>query len=154
MFSKITGMLGKAWDAGKSLVKPLTGKISSGWDMLKNGAMKVGKFVGENHEAIGSVLSGVGNIIGNLRDSPLKQKLQQIEGGAQQANNMIYGGFNGMARPSNLKRTPFNNALKGNIAPAITNQTPTPAAPTPQAAAPAAPAAANNASYLRKGRII
>ena len=138
MFSKITGMLGKAWDAGKSLVKPLTGKISSGWDMLKNGAMKVGKFVGENHEAIGSVLSGVGNIIGNLRDSPLKQKLQQIEGGAQQANNMIYGGFNGMTRPSNLKRTQFNNALKGNVAPAITNQSPTPAAPTPQAAAPAA----------------
>ena len=138
MFSKITGMLGKAWDAGKSLVKPLTGKISSGWDMLKNGAMKVGKFVSDNHEAIGSVLSGVGNIIGNLRDSPLKQKLQQIEGGAQQANNMIYGGFNGMTRPSNLKRTQFNNALKGNVAPAITNQSPTPAAPTPQAAAPAA----------------
>ena len=140
MFSKISGLLGKAWDAGKSLVKPLTGKISSGWDMLKNGAMKVGKFVGENHEAIGSVLSGVGNIIGNLRDSPLKQKLQQAGEKAQQANNMIYGGFNGM-RPSNLKRTQFNNALKGNVAPAITNQTPTPAAPTPQAAAPAAPAA-------------
>ena len=76
-------MLGKAWDTGKSLVKPLTGKLASGWDMLKNGAMKVGKFVGENHEAIGSVLTGVGNIIGNLRDSPLKQKLQEANNAAQ-----------------------------------------------------------------------
>lgn len=141
MFSKISSMLGKAWDTGKSLVKPLTGKIASGWDMLKNGAMKAGKFVSDNHEAIGSILSGVGNIIGNLKDSPVKQKLQQLEGGAQQANNMIYGGFSNL-RPSNLKRTPFSNGLNNaNGPPAITNQSPTPAAPTPtptpQAAAPA-----------------
>ena len=135
-------MLGKAWDAGKGLVKPLTGKLSTGWDMLKNGATKVGQFVSNNHEAIGSILSGVGNIIGNLKDSPVKQKLQQIENGANQANNVIYGGFSNL-RPSNLKRTPFSNGLNNaHGPPAITNQSPTPAAPTPTpAAAPAAPPA-------------
>ena len=152
MFSKISSMLGKAWDTGKSLIKPMTGKIASGWDMLKNGAMKAGKFVSDNHEAIGSILSGVGNIIGNLRDSPVKQKLQQLEGGAQQANNMIYGGFSNL-RPSNLKRTPFSNGLNNaHGSPAITNQstTPTPAAPTPQAAAPTV----NSGSYLGRRNII
>ena len=126
-------MLGKAWDAGKGLVKPLTGKLASGWDMLKNGATKVGQFVSNNHEAIGSILSGVGNIIGNLKDSPVKQKLQQIENGANQANNVIYGGFSNL-RPSNLKRVPFSNGLNNaHGPPAITHQptTPTPAAPTP-----------------------
>ena len=145
-------MLGKAWDAGKGLVKPLTGKLSTGWDMLKNGATKVGQFVSNNHEAIGSILSGVGNIIGNLKDSPVKQKLQQIENGANQANNVIYGGFSNL-RPSNLKRVPFSNGLNNaHGPPAITHQstTPTPAAPTPQAAAPTV----NSGSYLGRRNII
>ena len=134
-------MLGTAWDTGKSLVKPLTGKLASGWDMLKNGAMKVGKFVGENHEAIGSVLTGVGNIIGNLRDSPLKQKLQEANNAAQTITDGISGRskFSNL-RPSNTQRKTFSNELSGNNTPkALPQPAPT---PTPQAAAPA-----NSASY-------
>ncbi len=140
MFSKITSMLGKAWDTGKSLVKPLTGKLASGWDMLKNGAMKVGKFVGENHEAIGSVLTGVGNIIGNLRDSPLKQKLQEANNAAQTITDGISGGgrFSNL-RPSNTQRKVFSNNLNGSNTPkALPQPAPQPAA-VPQATAPAAP---------------
>ncbi len=143
-------MLGKAWDAGKGLVKPLTGKLSTGWDMLKNGATKVGQFVSNNHEAIGSILSGVGNIIGNLKDSPVKQKLQQIENGANQANNVIYGGFSNL-RPSNLKRVPFSNGLNNAHGPPTTSHqptTPTPAAPTP------APAQATSSGRDRWSRRI
>ena len=143
-------MLGKAWDTGKSLVKPLTGKLASGWDMLKNGAMKVGKFVGENHEAIGSVLTGVGNIIGNLRDSPLKQKLQEANNAAQTITDGISGGgrFCNL-RPSNAQRKAFSNNLSGSNTPkALPQPAPTPAA-APQAAAPA-----NNASYLGRRNII
>ena len=136
-------MLGKAWDTGKSLVKPLTGKLASGWDMLKNGAMKVGKFVGENHEAIGSVLTGVGNIIGNLRDSPLKQKLQEANNAAQTINDGISGGgrFSNL-RPSNAQRKAFSNNLNGaNTPKALPQPAPTPQpAAVPQAAAPAASA--------------
>ena len=141
-------MLGKAWDTGKSLVKPLTGKLASGWDMLKNGAMKVGKFVGENHEAIGSVLTGVGNIIGNLRDSPLKQKLQEANNAAQTITDGISGrGKFSNLRPSNTQRKTFSNELSGANTP---KALPAPA-PTP-AAAPAAQA--NNASYLGRRNII
>ena len=148
MFSKITSMLGKAWDTGKSLVKPLTGKLASGWDMLKNGAMKVGKFVGENHEAIGSVLTGVGNIIGNLRDSPLKQKLQEANNAAQTITDGISGrGKFSNLRPSNTQRKTFANELSGANTPKALPQP----APTP-AAAPAAQA--NNASYLGRRNII
>lgn len=132
-------MLGKAWDTGKSLVKPLTGKLASGWDMLKNGAMKVGKFVGENHEAIGSVLTGVGNIIGNLRDSPLKQKLQEANNAAQTITDGLSGRskFSNL-RPSNTQRKTFSNDLSGaNTPKALPQPAPTPQpAAAPQAAAP------------------
>ena len=118
MFSKISGMLGKAWDFGSSLMKPLKNKVSNGWEMLKNGASKVGQFVSNNHEAIGSILSGVGNIIGNLKDSPIKQKLQEANEGAQQANNYVNDRFSNL-RPANTKRTPFSNGLsnRANVTP-------------------------------------
>ena len=134
MFSKISGMLGKAWDFGSSLMKPLKNKVANGWEMLKNGASKVGQFVSNNHEAIGSILSGVGNIIGNMKDSPIKQKLQQIEGGAQQANGIIQGGFSNL-RPANTRRTPFSNGLSNrtNVQPQQNNQPQQFQGPTPQA---------------------
>lgn len=114
MFSKISNMLGNAWDFGKSLMKPFKNHISNGWEALKNGASKVGQFVNNNHEAIGSILSGVGNIIGNLPNSPLKQKLQNFGNTATDAGNMFSNGFNrpsNMARPQNTQRTQFNNNL-------------------------------------------
>ena len=104
-------MLGNAWDFGSSLIKPLKNHISNGWEALKNGASKVGQFVNNNHEAIGSILSGVGNIIGNLPNSPLKQKLANFGNNATNAGNMFSNGFNNMARPQNTPRQQFNNNI-------------------------------------------
>ena len=101
MFNKISSMLGKAWDFGGSLIKPLKNHVSNGWESLKNGASKVGQFVNNNHEAIGSILSGVGNIIGNLPNSPIKQKLENFGNTAP----------NTMSRPQNTPRQQFNNNL-------------------------------------------
>lgn len=104
-------MLGNAWDFGSSLIKPLKNHISNGWEALKNGASKVGQFVNNNHEAIGSILSGVGNIIGNLPNSPLKQKLANFGNNATNAGNMFSNGFNNMVRPQNTPRQQFNNNI-------------------------------------------
>ena len=101
MFNKISSMLGKAWDFGGSLIKPLKNHVSNGWDMLKTGASKVGHFVNNNHEAIGSILSGIGNIVGNLPNSPIKQKLENFGNTAP----------NTMSRPQNTPRQQFNNNL-------------------------------------------
>lgn len=109
MFSKISNMLGNAWDFGSKLIKPFKNHISNGWDALKNGASKVGQFVANNHEAIGSVLTGVGNIIGNLPRSPIKQKLADFGNGASHAGNMFSNGF--MPRPPNTQRQGFNNNI-------------------------------------------
>ena len=111
MFSKISSMLGNAWDFGSSLMKPLKNHISNGWEALKNGASKVGQFVNNNHEAIGSILSGVGNIIGNLPNSPLKQKLESFGNTASNAGNAFSNGFSNMGRPQNAPRQQFNNNL-------------------------------------------
>jgi len=110
MFSKIGNLLGKTWDFGSSLIKPFKNTLANGWSALKNGASKVGSFVANNHEAIGSILSGVGNIIGNMSNSPLKQKLSNLSQGAQSANNFVRGGFSNL-RPSNAQRQQFNNNL-------------------------------------------
>ena len=110
MFSKIGNMLGKAWDFGSSLIKPIKNHISNGWESLKNGASKVGKFVSDNHETIGTILSGVGNIIGNLPNSPLKQKLKNYGETAQGAGNFMSGGFSNL-RPANTQRQSFSNGL-------------------------------------------
>ena len=108
MFSKISNMLGKAWDFGSNIIKPFKNHISNGWEALKNGASKVGQFVANNHEAIGSVLSGVGNIIGNLPNSPLKQKLSDFGNNATHDGDMFSNGF---SRPQNTQRQSFNNNL-------------------------------------------
>jgi len=124
MFSKIGNLLGKTWDFGSSLIKPFKNTLANGWEKLKNGASKVGSFVANNHEAIGSILSGVGNIIGNMSNSPLKQKLTNLSQGAQSANNFVRGGFSNL-RPANAQRQQFNNNLSNRQAntPANTGQT-------------------------------
>ena len=45
MFSKISNMLGSAWDWGKNALGSMRNSVGKGFDMLKNGAMKAGKFV-------------------------------------------------------------------------------------------------------------
>ena len=111
MFNKIAGMLGKVKDFGSNLIKPMKHNISSGWDMLKSGASKVGKFINDNHESIGTILSGVGAIIGNMPNSQLKQRLSNYADGADRANNFFRGGYSNMNRGRNTPRTQVNNDL-------------------------------------------
>ena len=124
MFSKISNMLGKAYDFGSNLIKPFKNTVSNGWEMLKNGASKVGQFVSDNHETIGTVLSGVGNIIGNLPNSPLKQKLENFGNSASNAGNMFSNGFNYMSRPQNTPRQQFSNNINNRYNPQPMRQQP------------------------------
>ena len=87
MFDKIANILGKVKDFGSNLIKPMKHTISNGWDMLKSGVSKAGKFIYDNHENIGTILSGVGSIIGNLPNSQLKQRLSNYADNADKANN-------------------------------------------------------------------
>ena len=123
MFSKIGNMLSNAWTGAKNLIKPLKHGISSGWESLKNGAEKVGRFIGNNHEAIGSIMSGVGSILSNMPNSPIKQKLNQYGGNASHFSN-LFGGFsnNNNQRPSNAQRPQFMNNLTRPNQPAQQNQ--------------------------------
>ena len=106
MFSKISQMLGNAWDVGKNAMSSLKDKIGSGFDMLKNGAMKAGKFVYDNHEAIGNIVGGIGNLLNNMPNSPVKQKMEQGLGGASTVINKFSN-----LRPSNQQRQQFNNNI-------------------------------------------
>ena len=111
MFSKIGNMLSNAWAGAKNLIKPLKHGISSGWESLKNGAGKVGRFIGNNHEAIGSIMSGVGSILSNMPNSPIKQKLNQFGGAANNFSNFMNGFTNNNPRPPNAQRPQFMNNL-------------------------------------------
>ena len=106
MFSKISNMLGNAWDWGKNALGSLGNSVGKGFDMLKNGAMKAGKFVLDNHETIGNIVGGIGNILSNMPNSPLKQKMEQGLGGATVAINKFSN-----LRPSNGQRQQFNNNM-------------------------------------------
>ena len=114
MFSKISNVLGKAWDFGSSLIKPLKNSVGNGWESLKNGASKVGQFVNNNHEAIGSILSGIGNIVSQMPGSPIKQRLERFGNAASDVGYYASGVgnmFRRMTRPTNLPRQQFNNNL-------------------------------------------
>ena len=111
MFDKIAKMLGKVKDFGSSLVNPMKNSVSTGWDMLKSGASKVGRFINDNHESIGSILSGVGNIIGNLPNSSIKNKLSSYADTAGRTSDFLHCGYSNMNRPSNTQRTQFSNSM-------------------------------------------
>lgn len=110
-------MLGTAWNKAGSFIKPLKNTVSNGFDMLKNGAMKAGKFVYDNHEAIGNIVGGIGNILSNMPDSKLKDKMQQGLGGATTAINRFSN-----LRPSNEQRKQFSNNISNRQQQAIPNQ--------------------------------
>lgn len=109
MFSKISNMLGNAWDWGKTVIKPLKNTVSNGFETLRNGAMKAGKFVADNHEAIGSIMGGIGNLINSLPNSQFKQKLENGLGDASVAVNKVSN-----LRPSNAQRMQFKNDMVNN----------------------------------------
>ena len=125
MFGKIANMLGKVKDFGSNLINASKHGVSSGWDAFKSGVSKVGKFINDNHESIGTILSGVGSIIGGLPNSDIKNKLSNYADGAGRANNFIHGGYGGIRRPSNTPRTQFSNNLTNKNeegSPALTKQ--------------------------------
>lgn len=117
MFGKIQQMLGTAWNKAGSFIKPLKNTVANGFDMLKNGAMKAGKFVYDNHEAIGNIVGGIGNILSNMPDSKIKQKLETGLGGATTAINRFSN-----LRPSNEQRKQFSNNITNRQAPAPNQQ--------------------------------
>ena len=81
---------------------------------LKNGASKVGQFVNNNHEAIGSILSGIGNIVSQMPGSPIKQRLERFGNAASDVGYYASGVgnmFRRMTRPTNLPRQQFSNTL-------------------------------------------
>ena len=119
MFGKISKMLGTAMDWGKSAMGTLKDNVGKGFGMLKNGAMKAGKFVYDNHEAIGNIVGGIGNILSNMPNSPLKEKMQQWLGGATTVINKFSN-----LRPANTQRQQFsNNITNRQNAPAAAPQT-------------------------------
>ena len=107
-FNKVGNLLGRASDFATNIIKPMKHNI-------QNGLQKVGNFLDRNHETIGTIASGIGNILANLPNSQMKQKLQ----GASNALNTV-GGFmnnyhgNGFAsnRPSNIPRNPINRPVQ------------------------------------------
>ena len=111
MFDKIAKMLGKVKDFGSNIIKPMKHGISNGWDMLKSGTSKVGRFINDNHESIGTILSGLGGIIGSLPNSSIKNRLSSYADTAGRTSDFIHGGYSMMRRPANTPRTPFSNDL-------------------------------------------
>ena len=107
-FSKVGNLLGKASDFASNLIKPMKHNI-------QNGLQKVGNFLDRNHETIGTIASGIGNILGNLPNGQMKQKLH----GASNALNAVGGymsnytpGTIGSNRPSNLPRSPVQRPVQ------------------------------------------
>ena len=90
--SKIGGLLNQATDFASNIIKPLKNKV-------QNGLTKVGNFLDKNHETIGTIASGIGNILMNLPKNKLTDKLQSY---GQTINN--FGQVMSQNRPSNLAR--------------------------------------------------
>ena len=107
-FNKVGNLLGRASDFATNIIKPMKHNI-------QNGLQKVGNFLDKNHETIGTIAAGIGNILANLPSSQMKQKLQ----GASNALNAV-GGYmnnyhgNGFAsnRPSNIPKNPVNRPVQ------------------------------------------
>ena len=106
MLGKISQMLGGVMDWGKNAFGSIKNNVGKGYEMLKNGAMKTGRFISDNHEAIGNIVGGIGNILNNMPNSPLKQKMEQGLGGATTVINKFSN-----LRPSNQQRQQFNNNI-------------------------------------------
>ena len=97
--SKVGNLLSKATDIAGNYIKPLKNKI-------QNGLSKVGNFLDKNHETIGTIASGIGNILMNLPKGQLSEKLQSY---GQTLNNV--GQSFSQNRPSNLARQAITQTM-------------------------------------------
>lgn len=108
--SKVGNLLGRASDFASNIIKPMKHNI-------QNGLQKVGNFLDRNHETIGTIATGIGNILANLPNGQMKQKLQ----GASNALNTVGGFMNNYTpgtinfnsnRPTNLPRNPVQRPIQ------------------------------------------
>ena len=113
MFDKISQLLGKVSDFGSRIIKPMKNNISNGFNNLKSGALKVGRFINDNHELIGSIVGGVGNLISNLPNSRVKDKMLQYGANIDSARSMMHN----LTRPANTQRRVFNNDIQSKMSP-------------------------------------
>ena len=97
--SKIGNLLGQATDMASNFIKPLKNKV-------QNGLSKVGNFLDKHHETIGTIASGIGNILMNLPKGQLSDKLQSY---GQTLNNV--GQSFSQNRPSNLARQAISQTV-------------------------------------------
>ena len=90
--SKVGNILSSAVDTASNFIKPLKNKV-------QNGLSKVGNFLDKHHETIGTIASGLGNILMNLPAGQMKDKIQSY---GNTLNNV--GQVFSQNRPSNLAR--------------------------------------------------
>ena len=113
MFSKVSNSVG-------NFIKPIKHNV-------QQGLYKAGNWLDKNHETIGTIASGIGNILSNLPSGAASDKLRN----AGNTMNTIGQGFHnyngssiqnyltGFTRPSNISRTPPNAQPQQNQNPAI-----------------------------------
>ena len=89
--SKIGNILGKATDFASNILKPMKNHVASG-------LRQAGNFLVKNKDTIGTIATGIGNILSNLPNGELKDKL----GKYGSAINTVDGIIGGNKSPSNL----------------------------------------------------
>ena len=97
--SKVGNLLSSAVDTASNFIKPLKNKV-------QNGLSKVGNFLEKHHETIGTIASGIGNILMNLPAGQMKDKLQSYGNTLTNVGNSI-----SQNRPSNLARQAISSQI-------------------------------------------
>ena len=114
MFSKVADNVG-------NFIKPIKHNV-------QQGLAKAGNWLDRNHETIGTIATGIGNILSNLPAGAASDKLRQagntisdVGQGISSRNYLtgLSGGISGVIngsfqRPSNIARTPPNKLSEAN----------------------------------------
>lgn len=123
---KVGGMFSKVADNVGNFIKPIKHNV-------QQGLAKAGNWLDRNHETIGTIATGIGNILSNLPAGQASDKLRQagntisnVGQGISSRNYLtgLSGGISGVIngsfqRPSNIARTPPNRNPPANQNPAI-----------------------------------
>ena len=114
---KVGGMFSKVADNVGNFIKPIKHNV-------QQGLAKAGNWLDRNHETIGTIATGIGNILSNLPAGAASDKLRQagntisdVGQGISSRNYLtgISGAINGaFQRPSNIARTPPNKLSEAN----------------------------------------
>ena len=120
---KVGGMFSKVADNVGNFIKPIKHNV-------QQGLAKAGNWLDRNHETIGTIATGIGNILSNLPAGAASDKLRQagntisdVGQGISSRNYLtgLSGGISGVIngafqRPSNIARTPPNRPANQNPA--------------------------------------